>query len=909
MTTSVPHLWQGEFIEDAEAGRRLAGLAELAGRVLARPLPTDVVLGACAAVGRDLSDPASALYGRLAGHLPAADAAPVLAELAAALSREALERKLRRELGGPRPERLTRPDARATVYEAWAPVGLLVHIAPGNAAAVAPLSVVEGLLAGNLNVLKTSSPDSGTPLTGGGSDRPGPAGSDTVPAGHPDASRTAGSGTTRPGASGTSPTAGPDAPQTTRPDAPRTARSHAPQSPRSDAALAVGLLAALGAADPSGLIAERVIVLPFASSRREWLQPLCRAADAIAVWGGEEAVRAAAELAPAGCRVVEWGHRISFAYLTRRAASDAAVLHALAEDVCRLEQQACSSPQVVYLDTEDPDELFAFAGRFAEHLSKVSDARPAPPPGPAERAEISTVQQLARLEQHLGLTRVFAAEDASWRVLADTRPALGASPLHRSIWVKPLPRHAVTATLRPMRRYLQTAAIGGDRADVAALSRAVFAAGVTRVTPVGSMLESYEGEPHDGVYALQRYSRRVSVRATDPAFRTTACLDDLAAPPVLPPAPDGPLLGKEGVQRALATLDPRHAQLYFRSGGSTGAPALSVFTCDDYDNQMRAAADGLLAAGFDPARDRAANLFYCGGMYGSFISFFSILERLDATQLPMAAGPDHAVVAEALVTHRADTLFGMPSYLWQLFHAEADRLRAYGGVRKVFYGGEHFTAEQRGILAEEFGVEVIRSAAYGSTDLGPLGYQCASSGGSVHHVLTDLHTLEVLDPREDRPVPPGEPGRLVFSSRARAGQRLERYEIGDLGRTVEGPCACGSHVPRLELLGRYGDVVRVGTYFVNYRRVVGALRERLAYHAEVQMVIAPGAGRESLTVRLDEEYAPDPDTARTALVTEVAELAAAEAEGLLSLAVRTVRRDAFERTPTSGKLRTVMDLR
>ncbi|MEU5441823.1 acyl-CoA reductase [Streptomyces griseofuscus] len=836
MTASVPvlHLWQGEFVDDAEAERRMAGLPETAARVLERPLPTDVVLGACAALAADLADPGSALHTRLAAHLPAAEAGSTLAELAGALTRQALERKLRRELGGLRPERLTRPDGRETVFESWAPVGLLVHIAPGNAAAVAPLSVVEGLLAGNVNVLKTSG---------------------------------------------------------------------------SDTALALDLLAALAAADPSGLIAERVIALRFPSARRDWLETLCGQADAIAVWGGEEAESAVRELAPPGCRVVAWGHRISFAYLTRAAAAEDGLLDALAEDVCRFEQQACSSPQVVYLDTEDTEEVFAFAGRFAERLAKVSGARPAPRPGPAELAEITTVQQLARLEQHLGLTRVFTADDGSWRVLADTRSALAASPLHRSVWVKPLPRHRITGTLRPMRRYLQTAAVGGGRADVAALSRALFAAGVTRVTPVGSMLDGYEGEPHDGVYALQRYSRRVSVRAADAEFGPVACLDDLVSAPVLPPVPDAPLLGKAGVQRALAELDARHAHLYFRSGGSTGAPALSVFTVDDYDNQMRAAADGLLAAGFDPARDRAANLFYCGGMYGSFISFFSILERLNATQLPMAAGPDHATVAEALVAHRADTVFGMPSYLWQLFHAEADRLRAYGGIRTVFYGGEHFTGEQRRVLMEEFGVEVIRSAAYGSTDLGPLGYQCASSDGSVHHVLTDLHTLEILDPEADRPVLPGEPGRLVFTTRARAGQRLERYEIGDLGRAVEGPCACGSHVPRLELLGRYGDVVRVGTYFLNYRRVVAAAQERLAYHGEVQLVVRSGAGREELTIRLDEQYADDPGAAHRALAAEVPELGSAEAEGLLALTVETVPREAFERTATSGKLRTVIDLR
>ncbi|MGW3150840.1 acyl-CoA reductase [Streptomyces sp. NPDC001177] len=833
-TTSALHLWQGEFVDDAEAARRLAGLSESSGRILARPLPTEVVLGACAAVGEDLGDPGSALYGRLAGQLPADEVTATLAELATALTRQALERKLRRELGGLRPERLTRPDARETVYEAWAPVGLLIHIAPGNAASVAPLSVVEGLLAGNLNILKTST---------------------------------------------------------------------------SDTALALDLLAALGAADPTGLISERVIALRFPSSRREWLTTLCDQADAIAVWGGEDAVSAVRELAPPGCRVVEWGHRISFAYLTRDAAHDDALLDSLAADVCRFEQQACSSPQVVYLDTEDTDEAFAFAGHFAERLAKVSGSLPAPAPGPAEQAEITTVQRLAQLEQHLGLTGVFAAEDGTWRVLADARPTLDASPLHRSVWVKPLARHRITTVLRPMRRYLQTAAIGGDRTDVAALSRAMFAAGVTRVTPVGSMLEGYDGEPHDGVYALQRYSRRVGLRATGTDFGTVACLDDLVEPPVLPAAPNGPLLGKEEVQRALDSLEPRHAHLYFRSGGSTGAPALSVFTCDDYDNQMRAAADGLLAAGFDPARDRAANLFYCGGMYGSFISFFSILERLNATQLPIAAGPDHAAVAEALVAHRADTLFGMPSYLWQLFHAEADRLRSYGGIRTVFYGGEHFTTEQRRVLTQEFGVEVIRSAAYGSTDLGPLGYQCASCDGSVHHVLTDLHTLEILDPDTDRPVPPGEPGRLVFTSRARAGQQLDRYEIGDLGRAVDGPCGCGSHVPRLELLGRHGDVVRVGTYFVNYRRVLRAAQERLGYPGELQLLAESGPDRERLTVRLDEQYAGDPEAAREALVAEVPELASALAEDLLAFTVQTVPTETFERTATSGKLRTVIDLR
>ncbi|MFD7447873.1 acyl-CoA reductase [Kitasatospora sp. NPDC059827] len=844
-----PHFWQGSFIDDAEAARRLAELPALAARVLAEPLPTELVLSACQRLADALATPGSPVRTRLLAELVTGgdgvdpdEAAATLAEITGVIARPALELKLRRELGGLRPERLTRPDARETTFEAWAPVGLLVHIAPGNAAAVAPLSVIEGLLTGNLNVLKTSSNDTLLPQL---------------------------------------------------------------------------LLAELAAADPTGALARRIVALRFPSARTEWLRLLCEPADAVAVWGGEDAVRSVADLVPAGCRLVEWGHRISFAYLTRDAWSDPRTLDALAADVCRFEQQACSSPQVIYLDTEstadaegttDATEVFAFAERFAAHLAEASARLPRPALEPAEHAEVTTTELIARLEEHLGLTRVLAAEDGSWRVLADTRPALAASPLHRSVWVKPLPRGSVMTVLRPMRRYLQTAAIGGSRADVARLSQAVLAAGVLRVTPVGGMLDGYHGEPHDGVYALQRYSRRVSVRA-DEAFATTACLDDLAAPAFVPAAPDGPLLDKAGVQEQLGTLAPEHAHLHFRSGGSTGAPALSVFTNADYDTQMRASADGLLAAGFDPARDRAANLFYCGGMYGSFISFFSILERLNATQLPIAAGPDHAATAEALVTHRADTVFGMPSYLWQLFHDQATALRAYGGIRKVFYGGEHFTAEQRRVLTEEFGVEVIRSAAYGSTDLGPLGYQCTHSEGSVHHVLTDLHTLEILAPEADAPAPAGQPGRLVFTSRTRAGQRLERYQIGDLGRAVEGVCPCGSHTPRIELLGRYGDVVRVGTYFLNVRRLGAVAQEEFGYQGELQLVLDTGAEREHATVRLDERYAPPAATARAAFLAAVPELGSAVAEGLLDVTVETAPSAAFERTPTSGKLRAVVDRR
>ncbi|MGK5727950.1 acyl-CoA reductase [Streptomyces sp. URMC 124] len=826
------HYWQGTFIGDDEAARRLATLPAAVEQALAAPLDTETVLAACDALAHALRDPAHPVRARLAPHLPEGeDADGLLGELAAFLGRDALSRKLRRELGGTAPQRLNRPDAKETVYEAWAPVGLVAHIAPGNAATVAPLSLIEGLLAGNVNVLKTSS---------------------------------------------------------------------------ADTLLAQHLLAELAVLDPTGAVAERVIVLRFSSSRQDWLKLMCAPADAVAVWGGEAAVEGVAAHVPPGCRLVEWGHKISFAYLTRDAWADEETLAALAADVCLFEQQACSSPQVVYLDTEDADEVFAFAERFAAVLAGMPPAA-AEDLDPAEEAELTTTELIARLEEHLGLTRVIAAPDGSWRVMADTRPALTASPLHRSVWVKPLPRKGLIGALRPMRRYLQTAGIAGSRTDIAELSATVLAAGATRVTPVGAMTAGYSGEPHDGVYALQRYSRRVAVQA-DERFAATACLDDLARAADFP-APAGPLLDKAAVQERNRDVARGDAELYFRSGGSTGAPALSLFSYDDYDTQMHAAARGLIAAGYDPARDRTANLFYCGGMYGSFISFFSVLERLGGVQIPMAAGPDHRATAEAIVAYEVDTLFGMPSYLWQLLHEQEELLRSYGGIRKVFYGGEHFTDEQRRTLAETFGIEVVHSITYGSTDLGPLGYQCTESTGSVHHLHADLHTLEILDVAEDRPVRPGETGRLVFTTRARRGQHLDRYVIGDLGRALPGRCPCGSHAPRFELLGRLGDVMRVATYFLNYRRFVTIAEESLRFSGELQILLANDGTREALTVRMERTASTDEAAAREAFLAGYPELRTAVEEKLLTLTVEAVGSAALDRTPTSGKLRTVVDER
>ncbi|MDS4031122.1 MAG: acyl-CoA reductase [Candidatus Contendobacter sp.] len=828
------HLWRGDWIDDRELTDRLPNLAATLAEDCQQPLDPPRLYRAGAALAVELAQHGP-LYRALTDELTQTgdapdDGAATLATLAEFLRAETLEYQVLRAFGDPAPFTLRRIDYADHRFEAWAPLGVLGHVTPANARGVAAMSLIEGLLAGNINLLKTS---------------------------------------------------------------------------RRDGLFTQKLLRALVEREPT--LKPFVYVLRLSSRQPEVLSALFALCDGVAVWGGEDAVAAVRAMTPPAARLIEWGHRISFAYVARESSADPAALRALAHDVCCIEQQACSSPQCLYLETADPAELHAFAERFAAVLAEVAPTIPrGQPPGPHEQAEITTTRELCRLDGAIDGSRVIEAPDRSWRLLVEPKPGLRASPLFRTLWIKPLPMAAIVATLRPLRAWLQTAGLACPLERLAELSRALLAAGVTRIVRPGEQVGGYFGGPHDGVYSLQRYARRVALELPA-SLQGITSFAELEAPPLLPAdAAAAPVMDKAGFL-ALPT-DAAAAQLYFKSGGSSGDPKVSVFSHADYARQMRAAGDGLYAAGLDPVHDRCMNLFFAGHLYGGFISFWSALEHLQAVQLPMTAIDDLAEVAAIIERFQVDTLLGMPFYLVKLFHEQGERLRRYGGVRKIFYGGEHFPPVERARLHRAFGVAIIRSAAYGSNDAGPMGYQCPHCAGGVHHLLSTQH-LEILALDADRPVAADEVGRLVVTPLARTAQAIRRYETGDLGRWVAGPCPCGRRAPRFELLGRHGDIFRA-PYFFSYATFAAILAEQAGYDGEIQIVLTQGEGRSRITLRLSDRTALEASQARELVLAHYHDLREFVVErGLTEFSVERSPLAQFATTPTSGKLQHVVDLR
>lgn len=826
------NLYRGEWISDDDLENKIDSIAEQAAVDLAVRMDMDKLLLSCDLLARELEDRNSREYcdSLVQGGCSEKEAWATLQTIADFLRRENLEQKLEKEFGTLFPFELKRVDFREDIFEGFAPVGVLVHIVPGNSPAVAPLSIIEGLLSGNINILKNSSKNSNFSQI---------------------------------------------------------------------------LLHRLAEVSPGGFLKPFIYAFQLSSKNTALLRKLFNITDAISVWGSEESVNAVKSTAPPNVKIIEWGHRISFSYITRDFIRDEATLKRVAKDICIVSQQACSSPQCLYLETADREELNTFARSFAGILDKVSHEYPFPEPTIQEWAEISTVKELAKVGNCLDESDAIEAGDKQWRVLIDYKSGLRPSPLYRTIWLKPIGRENIVRLMRPLRPYLQTVGLACLSSDLAELTENFIQAGITRIRRPGEMIESYSGEPHDGVYALRRYSRKVSSHPGAVA-EGIATFDDFVVKDFHVDASKKIMSFEDFVGQR---LEPRYRELFFKSGGSSGKPKISTYSYRDYHLQMEAAAEGLYAAGLDPKTDIVMNLFFSGNLYGSFISFWTILEFMRAKQLPVTGIDEHQIVAETIVQNKVNTIMSLPIYINLLFSRAHDLLKEYRGIKKIFYAGEHLSKTNAEYLKNEFGVELIRSATYGSNDAGPLGYACPHCEGGVHHLLDKTQHLEIFKLDSAEPVEGDEGGRLLFTSKYRQGQELIRYEIGDMGKWVYGACPCGRTSPRFELLGKYGDLFKMVVNF-NYRDFVRILDERARYTGEVQLMMENVKGKHSLTVFLNDECALDEARVKQALFQGNHHLDNVVNEmNLASFHVQFISVDDFEKIPSSGKLRIIIDKR
>ena len=427
-------LFDGKTYESSEQDRLLNELEKRIPEILSKKqLSPEVVIDAAFQLREDL------LKGRFDDLLkvfPEDTVETYKKQAEALLSKEQLHKKLDTELGNTE-EYVTDPvSGFSQIRVRKMPLGVLFHISAGNMDFLPAYSLAEGLMTGNINILKLPSADNG---------------------------------------------------------------------------LSLKLIMQLVEYRPE--LKDYVYVFDTASTDIQGMRKMAGLSNAISVWGSDMAIEAVRGLAPTGAKIIEWGQKLGFCYVTKLNEVSGAdgELEGLAKHIATTKQLLCSSCQVIYIDTEDMNEVKSFGEKFLPVLETAVNGNATQEIG--IRARDTLVSYTQRLKSYLGEEDrhddVLRGKGCSVIIAEDS--ALELSPMMCNVLVKPLPRKDIGKTLYAHRYHLQTAGLICPEKDRQELAELFTRCGLIRVTNGADMSAYFPGECHDGEYALNRYMRIVNV--------------------------------------------------------------------------------------------------------------------------------------------------------------------------------------------------------------------------------------------------------------------------------------------------------------------------------------------------------------------------------------------------------------
>ncbi len=451
------HLWRGEWIEDSVLYHNLSeGLTYEA--IAREPLDPECLYGAIeklkdiwekeVTINEELFDPFDGLtkmqkdyYGKMMDEL---------------LDSDKWRDKRENEVGSHAIEN--------GVCCQFHPFGVLLHIGAGNEVALSAYSVIEGLLAGNVNIVKV---------------------------------------------------------------------------PSYEAGVSMRLLQALAQVEEK--LKPYIYVLDIPSEEFATLMPLVDLVDAVVLWGSMSLMQTMRRELPPELPIIEWGHKISFAYMSAKRfqivledrevegevkteskvnnddsdtrysgnAQNISIIDNVVKDIHISGQNHCSSPLTLFVESEDQEALEWFAQELAESIerSRQGDRR--------DNTLDDGVRALQRMTRRmhgiLGREKDFYGPRGYGCVRFMHRIPFDEIPSEGTIVLVPMLRGELIKRLSPYRRFFQTVGLEALEEERQALQRLFMGLGATRICPWGAMSSHRLSYPHDGYLSIGRMGRWIVI--------------------------------------------------------------------------------------------------------------------------------------------------------------------------------------------------------------------------------------------------------------------------------------------------------------------------------------------------------------------------------------------------------------
>lgn len=234
----------------------------------------------------------------------------------------------------------------------------------------------------------------------------------------------------------------------------------------------------------------------------------------------------------------------------------------------------------------------------------------------------------------------------------------------------------------------------------------------------------------------------------------------------------------------------------FSSSGTSGNPKYTFYSVEEFDTAGRMLARGYEGRGL-ASGDMAANIFFAGNMWSSFMAVEKALAVMDVIQLPIGGTAEPELILGYLERFKPCAVFGSPSLITSLAQVSREKNLPVT-VPLIFYAGEHMNRSAQKLLAENWKTEKFCSAGYASVDAGLIAYQCDHCKDKEHHLFSSHIHLEIVD------------GEAVVTSLLRKCMPFIRLRTGDRVRRLEAePCPCGNRDPKFILLGRMDNQMNV----------------------------------------------------------------------------------------------------
>jgi len=188
------------------------------------------------------------------------------------------------------------------------------------------------------------------------------------------------------------------------------------------------------------------------------------------------------------------------------------------------------------------------------------------------------------------------------------------------------------------------------------------------------------------------------------------------------------------------------------------------------------------------------------------------LKMLGATAIPV--GPGNLSMQINLMRQLQVTGYlGTPSFLMSIIEAaEGMRLELKKDLhlRAAFVGAEMFPESLRQKLEGKLDIPIRQ--AYGTVDVGCLGYECPEKKGM--HISEDV-IVEIVDTETGKQLETGATGEIVATNFSKVFPMI-RFATGDLSYLIEETCPCGRTSMRLgRILGRTDQVTKVWGIFIH----------------------------------------------------------------------------------------------